>query len=64
MIWKRLKKPDPNAVEALSERFEEQKVGWKDRFAMIVSAYVVLLLPCLALLVAFSLLILWLFRAL
>ena len=64
MIWKRLKKPDPNATEELAERFEEQKVGWKDRFAMIVSAYVVLLLPCLLLLVGFSLLILWLFRAL
>ena len=64
MIRKRLKKPDPKAMEELAERFEEQKVGWKDRFAMIVSAYLVLLLPCLALLVAFSLLILWLFRAL
>ena len=63
MIWKRLKKPNPNATQELEERFEDQKVGWKDRFAMIVSAYVVLLLPCLALLVGFSLLILWLFRA-
>ncbi len=64
MIWKRLRKPDPNDAQALSDRFEEAKVGWKDRFAMVVSAYLVLLVPCLLLLTGLSLLMLWIFGVL
>lgn len=64
MIWKRLKKSTPEKEAEFADRMEEAKVTWKDRFAMIVSAFLVIFLPCTLILCALGLLILWMFGAL
>ena len=51
MIFKRLKKSTPEQEEKFGRMMEEEKVGWKDKLAMILSAYMVIVLPCLLLLV-------------
>jgi cell division septal protein FtsQ len=64
MIWRRLKKPTREQEEEFRERMSDDKITAKDRFAMALSAFLVIVLPCLAVLVAFGLLILFLFGAL
>ena len=61
MNFKRLKKSTPEEEEQFGQMLEEQKVGWKDKFAMIVSAFVVIVLPCLLILIGMSVLMLWVF---
>ena len=61
---KRLKKSTPEMEEEFSNRFKEAGVGLKDKIAMILSAYLVLLLPCFLILVALSLLAMWIFGGL
>lgn len=39
----------------------EEKVSWKDRLAMMLSAYVMIVIPCLLVLIGLSALTLWLF---
>ena len=53
MIFKRLKKSTPEQEEEFGAMMEEEKVGWKDKLAMIISAYMVIVLPCLLILIAF-----------
>ncbi|MBQ8208501.1 MAG: hypothetical protein IJZ89_07200 [Clostridia bacterium] len=48
---KRLKKSTPEEDMVFSEAMREEKVGFKDGLAMIVSAFLVLVLPCLLILV-------------
>ena len=38
---------------------EEEKVGWKDRLAMMLSAYVVIVIPCLLILIFLCVFMLW-----
>ena len=64
MIWRRLKKPTREQEEEFRKRMSDDKITAKDRFAMALSAFLVIVLPCLAVLVAFGLLILFLFGAL
>ena len=64
MIWRRLKKATREQEEEFRERMSDEQVTAKDRFAMVLSAFLVVVLPCLAVLVAFGLLILLLFGAL
>ena len=61
MILKRLKKSTPEEEEQFGKMLEEQKVGWKDRLAMMVSAYVVIVIPCLLVLIGMSAFMLWVF---
>lgn len=61
MIFKRLKKSTPEEDEQFGRMLDEQKVGWKDKFAMMVSAYVVIVVPCLLILIGMSVLMLWVF---
>lgn len=61
MIFKRLKKSTPEQEKEFADMLEEEKVGWKDKFAMIVSAYLVLLLPCILILLILVAVSLWLF---
>ena len=58
MIWRRLKKATREQEEEFRERMSD------DRFAMVFSAFLVIVLPCLAVLLIFGLLILLLFGAL
>ncbi len=68
MIWRRLKKATREQEEEFAERMNDETVSRKERakdhFAMILSAFVVIVLPCLLVLVGFALLILFLFGAL
>ncbi len=64
MIFRRLKKPDPEKVKEFREAMKEEKLGKSDIFAMLISAFFVLVLPCLLLLGAFGALLLWIFGAL
>lgn len=47
---KRLKKMTPQEEEEKLRELSGEKVGWKDKFAMIVSAYLVLVLPAVLIL--------------
>ncbi len=63
MIWKRLKKSTPEQDAEFKERFKEEKVGIKDTFAMVLAAFVTIVLPCALVLIALSAFCLWLFGA-
>ncbi|MBQ3141489.1 MAG: hypothetical protein IJC25_05970 [Clostridia bacterium] len=58
---KRLRKATPEDDAKLAQAMEENDVGFKDRFAMVVSAFLVIVLPCLLILLAISGFALWLF---
>lgn len=47
--------------EEFSRAFTENKVGFKDKFAMLIGAFVSIILPCLLILGALSLLAMFLF---
>ena len=52
MIFRRLKKSTAEQEEEFGRMMEEEKVSWKDKLAMILSAYFVIVLPCLLILLA------------
>ena len=64
MIWKRLKKATPEQEAEFSRRMTEEKVPWLDKLIMIGTAYVIIVIPCLLVLAALSLLCMWLVGAL
>ena len=53
---KRLKKSTREEDKKFCDMMKEEKVGMKDAFAMIISAFAVLVLPCLLILVGLSVL--------
>ena len=59
MIFKRLKKSTKEEEEQFSRMMEEEKVGWKDKLAMLIAAFFTIMLPCVAVLLAFAGLIMW-----
>lgn len=63
MIWRRLKKPTAEQEQEFQERMSDEQVSWKDKLAMVLSAYVTILLPCVLILLAFGFLVLWIFGA-
>ncbi len=58
---KRLKKWTPEDDEKLARAMEENNVGFKDRIAMTIAAFLVIVLPCLLILLAIAGLALLLF---
>ena len=60
-IWKRLKKSTPEQEEEFREIMTEEKVGFKDKMAMIVSAFIVLVVPSALVLIILSVIVLALF---
>ena len=64
MIFKRLKKSTKVEEEQFGRMMEEEKVGCADKFAMLVAAFFTIMLPCIAILVAFAALMLWILGAL
>ena len=64
MIWKRIKKSSGEQEEKFKERMTEEKVSFKEKLAMVLSGYLVILLPCLLILALFGFLMLWIFGAL
>ncbi len=59
MIFKRLKKSTEEDEEQFGNMLEEEKVGCADKFAMLVAAFFTIMLPCIAVLLAFAGLIMW-----
>ncbi len=64
MIWKRLKQVTPEQEEEFRQRMTEEEVGWKDKLTMIGTAYLIIVLPCLLILLGLSALCMWLFGVL
>lgn len=58
---KRLKKLTPEQEEERRQEIAKEDLTWKDRFAMVFSAYVVLLVPSLLILLAICLVALLIF---
>lgn len=58
MIFKRLRKSTPEEDQEFAERMNSEEVTWKDKFAMVFSAFLVILVPCILVLLAFAGLIL------
>lgn len=63
MIFKRLKKSTKEQEEQFGKMLEEENVGWKDKFAMLISAFLVIMLPCIVILLAFAAFMLWIIGA-
>ena len=61
---KRLRKSSPEEDEQFRELMQQNDVGFKDGMAMILSAFLVIVLPCLLLLCGIAVLGLWLFGVL
>lgn len=61
---KRLRKSSPEEDEQFRELMQQHDVGFKDGMAMILSAFLVIVLPCLLLLCGIAVLGLWLFGVL
>ena len=59
MIFKRLKKSTKEEEERFGLMMEEEQVGWKDKFAMLIAAFFTIMLPCVGILLAFAGLMLW-----
>ena len=59
--WNHLKKSTPEQEEEFKEMLDQEKVSWKDRWAMVLAAYLTILLPCAVILVVVGLLIIWIF---
>ena len=59
MIFKRLKKSTKEDEEQCRLMMEEEQVGWKDKFAMLIAAFFTIMLPCVGILLAFAGLMLW-----
>ena len=59
MIFKRLKKSTKEDEEKFSLMMEEEQVGWKDKLAMLIAAFFTIMLPCVAVLLGFAALIMW-----
>ena len=53
MIFGRLKKSTPEQEDEFGRMFEEEKVGWKDKLAMLISAYLVIMSPVMLFLLVF-----------
>ena len=58
MFWKKDKKLNENEGLPMEER---EKLGAKDIFALLLSAFLVLVLPCILIVLALGLLLLLLF---
>lgn len=58
---KRLKKATEEDEARFAQAMEDNNVGFKDKIAMVVSAFLVIVLPCLLILLGISGIALWLF---
>ncbi len=61
MFRKKLKQATPKEEADFSKRMEEANLTWKDKLVMILTAYAVILVPCILLLCGMCLLLFWLF---
>ena len=58
---KHLKKSTPEQEAQFGRMLEEEHVGWKDKLAMVLSAYLVIVTPILLVLIGMCVFALWIF---
>lgn len=58
MIWNKLKKATPEEGAEFKKALQKESLSFKDKFSMLISAYLVLVLPAIIALAVISLLIL------
>ena len=61
MIFKRLKKSTPEQEEEFKERMSDEQLTLKDKFAMTVSAFFMLVLPSILVLGTLVFIMFWIF---
>ena len=61
MIFKRLKTADPEEEAQFNDMMQDEKVTLKDRFAMLLSAFLVLVLPSIIVLGVLVFIMMWVF---
>lgn len=61
---KKLKKPSREEEEEFRQQIADMKIGWKDRFAMTISAFAVLFVPAAVVIILLCLICLALFGVL
>ena len=54
-------KPDPEKEQQKIDQLSQEEVSWKDKLAMILSAYLVIALPVILVLLALVLGCMWIF---
>jgi hypothetical protein len=59
MIWKRIRKSSQEEEEKFQKELREAGVSFREKLVMTLTAYVVLVLPCLLLLIGLSAFMLW-----
>lgn len=64
MIWKRLKKSTPESERDFKERMSDEELPLQDKVLMVLTSFVMIVLPCALVLIGMSLLIMWIFGAL
>lgn len=64
MIWKKIKKPDPEKEAKWREDIKNERISFKDTAAILISAFVIIILPVMLILFALGFLMMWMFGAL
>lgn len=59
MIWKRIRKSSQEEEEKFRKGMQEAGVSFREKLVMTLTAYVVIVLPCLLLLIGLSAFMLW-----
>lgn len=59
MIWKRIRKSSQEEEKKFQKELREAGVSFREKLVMTLTAYVVLVLPCLLLLIGLSAFMLW-----
>ena len=59
MIWKRIRKSSQEEEEKFQKELREAGVSFREKLVMTLTAYVVIVLPCLLLLIGLSAFMLW-----
>lgn len=59
MIWKRIRKSSQEEEEKFQKELREASVSFREKLVMTLTAYVMIVLPCLLLLIGLSAFMLW-----
>ena len=62
MNWrKKIKKLSPEKEQEYVQQFKEEKPGVKDKFAMLLAAFITLVIPAFLVIACLELFVLWIF---
>ncbi|HBF15474.1 MAG TPA: hypothetical protein DDW30_07320 [Clostridiales bacterium] len=63
IFGRKLRKVTKQQEREFSEKLKEEHVGFRDGFAMVLAAFLTIILPCLLILCGLGALMLWIFGA-